>query len=74
MSALSMSSSFDPTSSSSTTGSALCVCALFGMGLGAYVAGRSADTNTGYTTPAFSIVCSGVCLFLVALWIFFQYD
>lgn len=66
--------SFDPTSASSTTASALCICALFGIGLGAYVAGRSAETKAGFYTPALSTVCSAVCLFVVALWIFFQYD
>jgi hypothetical protein len=67
-------SSFDPTSSSSATGSALCVCAIFGLGLGAYVAGRSADTKSGYYNAALSTTCSAACLFLIALWIFFQYD
>ncbi len=76
MLALNMSSnaSFDPTSSSSMTGSALCVCALFGMGLGGYVAGRSSENKSGFYNAAMSTACSGICLFLAALWIFFQYD
>lgn len=68
------SSSFDPTSASSTTGSAICVCALFGIGLGAYVSGRSAETKSGFYNAALSTTCSSVCLFVLALWIFFQYD
>lgn len=67
-------SSFDPTSSSSATASGICICALFSMGLGAYVAGKSSENKSGYYNAAMSAASFGICAFLVALFIFFQYD
>lgn len=71
----SSSSSFDPLSSSSTTGSIMVTIALFCLCLAAFNLGKQRNNKAEsiYQVSWWSIP-SAICLFLAALSIFFAYD
>lgn len=71
----STSTSFDPTSVSSTTASALTIIALFCMCMASYNMGKTRDNRSSslYQLSWWSAP-SAVCILLIALCIFFNYD